>query len=70
MWKVFNTCPTKNNDPMLLSYLPDFLFFPASYLLKLSHSEDYFKEEEKFRVDENKRTNRRKNKRESVTSDL
>jgi hypothetical protein len=39
-------------------------------MLKLSQSEDYFKEEEKFRVDENQRSNRRKNKHESVTSDL
>jgi hypothetical protein len=50
-------------------YLNGFFFFSASYILRLSQSEGYFKEEEKFRVDESKRSNRRKNKHESVTSD-
>lgn len=49
--------------------LPTLAELDASYILKLSQSEDYFKEEEKFRVDESKRSNSRKNKHESVTSD-
>ena len=43
------------NIMSLCCYLNYLFFFSARYLLKLSHSEDYFKEEEKFRVDENKR---------------
>lgn len=68
MWNVFNSCPAKCNVPMLLSLLSE--FFSAGYMPKLSQSEDYFKEEENFRVDENKRSNRRKNKHVSGTSDL
>ncbi|GFG35174.1 hypothetical protein Cfor_12750 [Coptotermes formosanus] len=49
--------------------LPTLAELHASYILRLSQSEGYFKEEEKFRVDESKRSNRRKNKHESVTSD-
>jgi len=56
---------------MSLCCYPNYLiFFSAGYLQKLIHSEEYFKEEEKFRVDENKRSNRRKNKHEAATSDL
>jgi hypothetical protein len=69
VWKAINSCAAKHNVSILLFSLYEWFFFSASYILKLSQSEDYFKEEEKFRVDESKRSNSRKNKHESVTSD-
>ncbi|KDR18315.1 alpha-tocopherol transfer protein-like [Zootermopsis nevadensis] len=65
----------KRNDESIYEYLPknsmprDFggelptvAELDASYILKLHQLQDYFKEEEKFCVDENKRSNIRKNK--------
>jgi energy-coupling factor transporter transmembrane protein EcfT len=45
-----------------------FFLYTASYVLKLHQFQDYFKEEEKFCVDESKRCNRKKNKNNSVPS--
>ncbi|PNF19141.1 hypothetical protein B7P43_G09788 [Cryptotermes secundus] len=48
--------------------LPTVAELNAGFIVELQQFQDYFKEEERFRVDENKRCNKRKNRNYSLSS--
>jgi hypothetical protein len=51
---------------LLAEWLVFFSPFPAGYVVQLHQFQDYFKEEEKVRVDENKRSDRRRNRNDPL----